>query len=65
MIDHDYLKLSFFFENALLQKLVYLRYRQGVFALLASRESLLSSNLSRYHRSPGLVPAISKRRYRE
>ena len=25
----------------------------------------LSSNLSRYHRSPGLVPAISKRRYRE
>ena len=26
---------------------------------------LLSSNLSRYHRSPGLVPAISKRRYRE
>ena len=27
--------------------------------------SKLSSNLSRYHRSPGLVPAISKRRYRE
>lgn len=27
--------------------------------------SHLSSNLSRYHRSPGLVPAISKRRYRE
>lgn len=26
---------------------------------------MLSSNLSRYHRSPGLVPAISKRRYRE
>ena len=26
---------------------------------------LVSSNLSRYHRSPGLVPAISKRRYRE
>ena len=25
----------------------------------------VSSNLSRYHRSPGLVPAISKRRYRE
>ena len=28
-------------------------------------EVLVSSNLSRYHRSPGLVPAISKRRYRE
>ena len=28
-------------------------------------ESYVSSNLSRYHRSPGLVPAISKRRYRE
>lgn len=27
--------------------------------------SSVSSNLSRYHRSPGLVPAISKRRYRE
>ena len=27
--------------------------------------AVLSSNLSRYHRSPGLVPAISKRRYRE
>lgn len=26
---------------------------------------LLSSNPSRYHRSPGLVPAISKGRYRE
>ena len=26
---------------------------------------VVSSNLSRYHRSPGLVPAISKRRYRE
>lgn len=28
-------------------------------------EVMMSSNLSRYHRSPGLVPAISKRRYRE
>lgn len=28
-------------------------------------KSKVSSNLSRYHRSPGLVPAISKRRYRE
>ena len=28
-------------------------------------EAAMSSNLSRYHRSPGLVPAISKRRYRE
>lgn len=27
--------------------------------------TFVSSNLSRYHRSPGLVPAISKRRYRE
>lgn len=30
-----------------------------------SLEERVSSNLSRYHRSPGLVPAISKRRYRE
>ena len=28
-------------------------------------KGMMSSNLSRYHRSPGLVPAISKRRYRE
>ena len=32
---------------------------------LAFLRSLLSSNPSRYHRSPGLVPAISKGRYRE
>ena len=31
----------------------------------ALTEAHVSSNLSRYHRSPGLVPAISKRRYRE
>ena len=30
-----------------------------------TRAAQVSSNLSRYHRSPGLVPAISKRRYRE
>ena len=29
------------------------------------REYRMSSNPSRYHRSPGLVPAISKGRYRE
>lgn len=37
----------------------------AVEAIEVSEEQGVSSNLSRYHRSPGLVPAISKRRYRE
>lgn len=37
----------------------------SVECLIKKVNALVSSNLSRYHRSPGLVPAISKRRYRE
>lgn len=33
--------------------------------LAYSQSGIMSSNPSRYHRSPGLVPAISKGRYRE
>lgn len=41
------------------------RIKRLLIPLIAINAAYVSSNLSRYHRSPGLVPAISKRRYRE
>ena len=48
------------------EKQRYLRWL-GILCVIMAAFCLgvLSSNPSRYHRSPGLVPAISKGRYRE
>lgn len=54
--------IAYALVSAAYGSLYYVERRRGyLFVALI----FLSSNLSRYHRSPGLVPAISKRRYRE